>query len=137
MFDINEIGPRDVVILNGLLPIAQKAIEAEQLIKETYLFRIGEDSIEVWHDEYNHEYLTQDGIWQARYLHQTYDVKCSAEIIFDYFKAEYLIKNGYAKEFEGSYSTEEGNKAKICSYFNSFLRKTANLRKKQLSNSER
>ena len=138
MFDyesIKKIGPKDIMIINSLLPLAKQAIEAEKLIRETYLFHIGETKITVWTDQNNWEYITRDGVWQARYLNQEYDVECTAEVIFDYAKADYLVKNGYVKECENSYFTEEGKKAEIYKYFSCFLKKTADLHEKQSNKS--
>lgn len=127
MFDyasIKKLTCNDTIILNSLVPLAEQAKEAEKQIKETYLFHIGEDKIELWHDDYNHEYLTRDGVWQARFLHQTYDVECTAETIFEYMKAEYFIQNGFTEQYEGNRYTEDGEKAFIFRYFKSFLKRT-------------
>ena len=125
--DIMNMKVDEILLLNGLVSVAQEAKDAAEAIHTAYAhsFGIGEDSIEVWHDRDNNnfEYLTHDGIWQARYLHQTYDVKCTADEIFKYFRAEYMIQNGFAKEFEGCYMTEEGQLKQIAGYFKSFIRK--------------
>lgn len=128
MFDysiIKTLTPKDVLILNELYTLAKQAEEAEKQIKAKYLFRVGEDKIEVWHCDYNTEYLTHDGIWQARYLHQSYDVECTAETIFEYMKANYMVKQGYAEEYSVNNYTEEGEKALIFRYFNNFIERTA------------
>jgi hypothetical protein len=91
------------------------------LIREKFTFKIGEDKIEVWSDAYNHEYITYDGVWQARYLHQTYDVECSVEGIFNLFRAEYLISKGFASEYEGDGFSEAGELNYICRYFRTFV----------------
>jgi len=124
MDKIMEFNADEILIINGLRDVAKEAKEHAELIHKTYhCFGIGEDKIEVWCDLdcNNFEYLTHDGVWQARYLHQTYDVKVDADSIFDYYKAEWLIKNGYAREYEGCYSTEYGKKKNICGYFRSFV----------------
>ena len=128
MFDyasIKKLSPNDVLILNSLSPLAEKAKEIEKQIKETYLFHIGEKRIAIWHDENNYEYLTYDGVWQARYLNQTYNVECTAETIFEYLKANYLIEKGYVKKYDGNHYTEEGKMASAFFYFNNFMNKTA------------
>ena len=125
MFDyesINNLSAKDVEILNGLLPLAEEAKRAEEAIKAVYCFSIGEDKIEVWGDEYNHEYITHDGTWQARYLHQSYDVKCTAEEIFQYLKASFLIKKGFAQECVNSRFTKEGEMTHIFAYFERFMK---------------
>ena len=127
MFDyesIKNLTEEDVLILNGLIALAKKAEEAAEIVKATYLFHIGEEKIEVWSDQYNHEYLTCDGVWLARYLHQTYDVECTKQSIFDYMKAEFLIENGFVKEYDGNSYTEEGKMRQVFRYFKVFLKNT-------------
>lgn len=133
MFDydnIMEFSPKTIWVLQALAPLADQAEETAKQIRETYLFHIGEENIEIWSDKQNHEYLTRDGVWQARYLHQSYDVKCDAETIFEYLKAEYLIKNGYVSQFRLGEYTNEGKMALIMGYFRRFMRKTAEEYKK-------
>lgn len=116
---INTLTADEVLVVNGLQKVAEEAKKASELIHKTYrCFGIGEEKIEVWSDEYNAEYLTYDGVWQARYLHQTYDVKCTPDGIFEYFKSEYLVSEGYADDYENE------EKAHICKYFRTFLKKT-------------
>lgn len=131
MFDMEKImslNADEIVIANALQSIAEQAKKDAKLIADTYhCFGIGEDTIEVWHDRdlNNFEYLTHDGVWQARYLHQSYDIKVDADTIFDYYRAEWLIENGYAKETEeNSYKISPmGAKANVCRYFKSFVRR--------------
>ena len=119
---IKDITPDEVIIINELQKLAAEAKEAAKLIRATYrCFGIGEEKITVWKDYHNTEYLTYTGVWQARYLHQTYDVECSAEGIFEYFKAEFLAD--YFKD-EGVEDYEIAEKASICKYFRKFLRDT-------------
>lgn len=127
MFDMDKImslNADEILIVNGLQSVAKEAKEHAELIHKTYhSFGIGEDKIEVWHDrdQNNFEYLTHSGVWQARYLHQTYDVSVDADSIFDYYRAEWLVANGYAKECEGCYLTKDGRKKQVCRYFRSFV----------------
>lgn len=122
--EIMKLTPDEILILNGLVDVAREAKTAAKIIQNAFQnsFGIGVDKIEVWHDDYNAEYLTHDGVWQARYLHQTYDVKCTAEEIFKFFRADYLISNGYEKEFNGNYRTEAGEKKEVCGYFRCFVK---------------
>lgn len=122
--NIKEMSKNDVLIMQELATLVSQAEEAEKQIKKAYLFRIGEDVITVWSDEHNHENITHDGIWQARYLHQTYDVKCTAEEIFEYMKANFLIEKGYAKDYVDQQITPEGEKAEVFRYFKTFLNST-------------
>ena len=126
--DIMELTVDQILLLNGLTEVAKEAKEAAELIQKAYshAFGIGEDKIEVWKDRdaNNFEYLTHDGIWQARYLHQSYDVKCTSDEIFVYLRAEYMIKHGFAKEYTDSYCiTKEGELAEIVRYFRAFISK--------------
>lgn len=125
--NIMKLTPDEVIILNELVSVAKEAKEVAELIHSTYShsFGIGEERIEVWNDKYNCEYITQEGVWQARYLHQTYDVKCSVEEIYKYFRAEYLVTNRFVEEYEsnGNGYTEEGEMRNICRYFRSFVKR--------------
>lgn len=131
MFNIEKITGLtvdEVIIINELLDVAKEAKNAAKLIRDTYQFPLGTDTIEVWSDETNYEYLTHAGTWQARYLHQEYDVDCSSEdSIFKYLRAEYLVENEFCEEYNGCYRTEEGKMAYISKYFRSFLVKTRKL----------
>ncbi len=128
--DIMEMTVDQILLINELAEVAKEAKEAAEAINRAYAhaFGIGEDRIEVWSDSNNFEYLTHDGVWQARYLHQTYDVKCTADEIFKYFRAEYMVKHGFAKEYEnsgfgGCYLTEEGKLMEVVRYLRSFINK--------------
>lgn len=123
--NVMKLTPDEIILMNGLVSVAKEAKEVAELIRTSFSnsFGIGVDRVEVWHDDYNHEYLTHDGVWQARYLHQTYDVKCTVEEIYNYFRAEYLVDNGFVGEFDGSRYTEAGRMKAICSYFRAFVQK--------------
>lgn len=129
MFDMEKItslNADEILIVNGLKDVAAEAKEHAELIAKAYhSFGIGEDKIEVWHDKdwNNFEYLTHDGVWQARYLYQTYDVKVDADSIFELYRAEWLVENGYAEEYEDSNFTEYSEKKLICGYFRSFVKR--------------
>lgn len=130
MFDIEKIASLtvdEVIIMNELLDVAREAKAFAKLIRDTYQFPMGEDKITVWSDAYNAEYLTHNGVWQARYLHQEYDVDCSEDSIFKYLRAEYLVSHGFSKEYEGCYTTEEGKMAEIARYFRVFVANTIKL----------
>jgi len=119
---IMQLTPEEVSAVVQLQKLANEANEVAQLIKETYrCFGISEEQIEVWQDRdgYNHEYLTHNGIWQARYLHQTYDVSCTPEGIFDCFKAEYFKQMGVC-----NLSLQTRELAEAAEYFRSFINKT-------------
>lgn len=127
MFDMNKImglNADEILIINGLESVAKEAKEHVALVHKTYnCFGIGKDTIELWHDSYNAEYLTHDGIWQARYLHQQYDVKVDVDTVFNYYRAEWLVNNGYVNEYDGCYLTDYGKMKLVCSHFRSFVRR--------------
>lgn len=130
MFDVEKIKSftvDEVIIMNELLDVAKEAKEFAKLIRDTYQFPMGEDKITVWSDGHNAEYLTHNGVWQARYLHQSYDVECSEDSIFKYLRAEYLVSHGFCKEFEDGSRTEDDRMAFISRYFRSFVVRTVNL----------
>jgi hypothetical protein len=102
--------------IKNILELNRLRAEAEAdfgLIKSKIKFKIGEGRVTIWNDGNNAEYVTHDGVWQARYLHQTYDVDCSIEGIFKSYKEAYFNKNtttsaGYFRSFvrglrEGKY----------------------------------
>ena len=125
--DIMNLSVDQIILLNDLVSVAKEAKEESKMIYQAYknAFGIGENTIEVWSDDYNAEYLTHDGVWQARYLHQTYDVKCSPNEIYQLFRGEYLIQNGYAEEIgSDGCLTEEGKQKQIAGYFRSFIRRS-------------
>lgn len=128
MENLLNLGAKEIEIIHGLIPIAEKAAKAAEIIHKTYRFAIGEESIVVWSDDYNQELLTHTGFWQARYLHQKYDVRCTKEDIFRHYKAAWLINNGYVSQRNPQGGlTEEAKLMEVCRYFESFVRKTESL----------
>lgn len=116
MKKIMELTPDEVMAVAKLQELAKQAKEEAELIYNTYNnFRIGEAKIQVWTDGTNYEYLTYTGIWEARYLHQSYDVVCTPEGIFDILKAKYFAS------FEDDILDE---KAQSASYFEAFISRT-------------
>jgi len=119
---INALTPDEVLAVIKLQDLAVEAKEAEEVISATYCcFGIGEEKVEIWQDRdgYNFEYLTHDGVWQARYLHQQYDVFCSADGIFECLKAEYFTQMGV-----GNLPREIREMADACRYFRAFVKRT-------------
>lgn len=130
MFDMKKImslNADEILIANGLEAIAKEATEHSKLIHNTYRFGINEQEIELWHDSNNAEYLTYDGMWKARYLHESYDVKVDADSIFDYYRADWLVNNGYATLKDLEYCT----KTQACKNFRRFVKRTQELFEKQ------
>lgn len=99
-----------------LLTDAKMDVEA---IREVYRFRIGEEKITIWKDDYNAEYLTHNGIWQARYLHQTYDLPVTVDGVFNAYKELYKERNNPSKSVN--------NLADSAKYFKSFAQKARKL----------
>ena len=112
---INNLTADDTKIILDLLKLRDEARSAHDAIKGNIRFSIGEDKKTIWKDQHNAEYITHEGIWQARYLHQTYDVTCTTEGIFDVFKAAYL------KNLGGGCLRDSA--AESAGYFRSFVRK--------------
>lgn len=99
-----------------LLIDAKMDVEA---ITETYKFKIGEEKITIWKDENNAEYLTYNGVWQARYLHQTYDLPVTVDAVFEAYKELYNEKKNP--------SMLVNNIADGAEYFKSFAQKARKL----------
>jgi hypothetical protein len=119
MDKIMGLNHQEVIAVVELHKLAQKAKVISDLIYKAYkCFGIGETKITVWSDGNNFEYLTYDGVWQARYLHQNYDVTCTPDGIFDVMKAAYLFSQD-----EHNHKLRE--MAAAHNYFMSFARKTA------------
>ena len=128
MFDLEkimELTADDLLIVNGLQEVAREAKEHSDLIYKAYehAFGIGQKKVVIWEDGCNAEYITHEGVWQARYLHQKYDVKVDFDTIFDFYRAEWLIKEGYVKEYFEDEMTVYGKKKEICNYFRVFVRR--------------
>ena len=99
-----------IEVYRELLKKAESAVES---VIGAYKFDIFQEKITIRNDGNNAEYLTHDGIWQARYLHQRYDVKITVESVFDIFKEEYehnLKRDGRVND-----------KASSASYFRYFV----------------
>lgn len=92
--------------------------DAENAVKTVvarHKFSLFQDKIVLYNDGNNAEYLTRDGVWQARYLHQKYDVKITVEDIFDVYKEEYEHKLLNANTVN--------NKADSAGYFRTFVKR--------------
>jgi len=135
MYDLEKIKnltSEEVQIVSAMKVIAEQAQEIVDLIRGAYSFRMGEEKIQVMNDGPNSEFLTHSGVWQARYLHQTYDVSIDKESIFDLQLASYLIEKGFAESSIDAHMTPEGEKQMIDRYFMSFVQRT----KTKLENEE-
>ena len=95
MSRIYDLTAKELEIAIKLSEIKNEAERTVKKIEEGYrCFGIKQEKIRLWSDDYNAEFLTHDGVWQARYLHETYDVECSVERVYELFKLEYLMKIG-------------------------------------------
>ena len=110
---INSLTAEDTKTILKLSELRDEAEKAYGIIRNKIKFSIGEDKIEIWNDTNNAEYITHKGVWQARYLHQTYDVTCTVEGIFNVFKEEYLDSL--------KHSCMVNNVADSARYFRSFV----------------
>ena len=112
---IESLTPEDIDRILTYSNLLSEAKNAVQIIKDTCLFHVGEKEITLSYDGNNRESLTYDGIWKARYLHQSYDVPVTVEGVFDVYKTEY--------EHKKSKSTQVNNKADSAGYFRSCVRR--------------
>ena len=121
MFEnILKLGLNEIILINGLEKAAREAKEAAKIIRETYTFMAGKEKTEVYHDKAsnNVEFYTRDGVWEVRYLDQEYDVPCTEEELFKYFRAEYMVDEKFI-------DTPEMREMKlVCSYLRSFISRT-------------
>lgn len=111
---IESLTAEDVELILKYNELLSEAKNAVKIIKNTCLFHIGEKEITLFNDGNNREYLTFDGIWKARYLHQSYDIPVTVEGVFDVYKAEY--------EYKKLKSTRRNDKAESAKYFRTFVR---------------
>lgn len=112
---IENLTPEDIELILKYNELLSEAKNAVKIIKNTCLFHIGEKEITLSDDGNNREYLTFDGIWKARYLHQSYDVTVTVEGVFDVYKTEY--------EHKKSKSAQVNNKADSAGYFRTFIKR--------------
>ena len=106
--------------------LAVSVVVAEKLIREVYhdfKFDVAEERIKIWSDGNSTEYLTNKGVWQARYLHRSYDVPCTMEGIFE------ALKGGYFMTCDATPEIKE--RAQLCSYFKRFLERTQKLKEER------
>lgn len=103
---------RRIEVYQKLLKEAEEAVKA---VIGKYKFDICQAKITLWSDGNNAEYLTHNGVWQARYLHQRYDVPITVDDVFDVFKEayEHNLKN----------TGRVNIKADSAGYFRSFVSK--------------
>lgn len=129
---IRSMTPAEVKLVAVMDTMLKHAEEIVDMIKSAYTFKMGEDSIKVADDGNNKEFLTHSGVWQARYLHQKYDVEIDAEKIMQMQLAAYAVKNGICPETCNGVATQEGELALIDRYFSAFVRTT----REKLENAE-
>lgn len=116
---LKSLSPDDIKRIEIYSKLLKDAEAAVKVIKAAYKFSIGENKITVFNDGNNFEYLLHEGIWQARYLHQTYDVAINVDAIFDVYKEEY--------ERSLKPSSTRNLKAESASYFRSFVLRASKL----------
>ena len=122
---INTLSVDEILLRPQYEKLAQEAKEAASIFEKIANFPARTDKVEIWQDRdgYNHEYVTHDGMWQARYLHQTYDVLCDKESIFKMYKEDYLCEL-YRKEYRSEPSGDLSflrYSAEVTRYFRSFI----------------
>ena len=119
----------EIILIHDLYEVAVKAKQDCATIRQKYrCFGMGEQSIEVWQDRdgYNFEYLTRDGVWQARYLHQKYDIAITEESLYELYKKALMVTKGYIRlDFNNNDFERECIEAELISrYFNNFVERT-------------
>lgn len=95
---LESITPDDIIKIEAYKTLLAQAEADVSAINKAYLFHIGEKRLTVWNDGNNAEYLTHDGLWQARYLHQSYNVQVTVDDVFSVYKSE-ADSEGYFREF--------------------------------------
>ena len=116
---LDSLTDKDIQCINDLRELLVTATKYANAIKKYYKFSIGETKKTVWSDSCNTEYLTIEGVWQARYLNQKYDVTCTREGIFKVLKEKYLVQNRLKDN--GGFVNPIADSA---SYFKSFAKRT-------------
>lgn len=86
---IEEMTTEQIENLQNYCVLAKEARAAHNTVSRACLFPMGQNEIIVYENGDNKETLTHDGVWKARYLHQSYDVEVTADSIFKVFKEEY------------------------------------------------
>ena len=113
---LRSLNPQDLRRIEKYSELLEEAEDAMRTILSSYKFDLRQDKILVYNDGCNSEYLLHSGVWEARYLYLSYDVKVTVEGIFDIFKEEY--------EHRLSKSVRVNNKADSAIYFRSFIART-------------
>ena len=126
MDNINNILSDDrYFIVIELQSLEKEAKEAAELIQKTYkCFGINQERIEVFRNEDGYEELSYFGVWYAHYPNENYSLKCTPEYIYKVYKAESLVRNGIAKEYDDGKLTDEGHRVRVYAYFKKFLQRT-------------
>lgn len=131
MYDLEKIislTAEDVAIISKLRDIAEEAKHDAELIAKVYRFKIGEEKIEVWNDQRgNIECLTHSGDWQARYSNLECNLKVDINKIFEIYRNEWLIKNGYELGEENSIISPQYDQTKCITKaecFRAFVKRT-------------
>lgn len=122
-YAFKELEKEDANRIGDIHAILEEAEEFEKLIKSNWCINSKDGSAVVWKNRGMGatEYLTYDGVWhkdisgEGKYV----TVDCNAATIFEYLKAEYLLKNYCACAIEDG---EVVDKAEICSYFREFVK---------------
>lgn len=106
----------NISIIASLSRLAKEAIEAEKTVNEKYKFEDGQEKIVIWNDGYNEESITSDKVWHADYINNQYNVKCTAEGIYDVYRAQFIYDNSCIRE------DDIVKKAKTAANFREFVK---------------
>ena len=82
---IDKLSCEEVASMNGLFELATAAETAAGVIGGAYLFE-DKNAIEVYSINEYKEILTKEMVWQAQFTDWTYEVKCTPDGIFEFYK---------------------------------------------------
>lgn len=114
---IRSLKDQDVARILDYMKLLTEATEAVEVVSKAYKFNMRQEKVTVYRDASNAEYLTHEGVWQARYLHQQYDVCVTVEGVFEVYKAKYERD----LERHDTIKVTDKNTAESADYFRSFV----------------
>lgn len=108
----------DVKLMQLLFKLADEASEAEKLVQSKFVFQVKQTEIFTRNSDGIKEWITRDGIWNLRYKGNEFQIKCEADEIFMFFKAELLVER-YGVD---SNNEENMKKAMAVAFFRTFIK---------------
>lgn len=123
MIDLMELTAEDLADIEVLQKLRREAEKLYRVVvnnQKVPLILDNQNRYKLWDDSNNAEYLAlKDGewIWQARYLHQTYDVPINMEKIYR------MMVSGYQQRKDESKRGFVNNYDAAIKYFKSYVSK--------------